>query len=91
MWQAIVSFVRGVLERLKLGLVEQLPAKLSATFSADPSSSSSRLNQTLIVINMVAMLWYSLIKWGISDLWKAVAIALIVNGLVTYGASKLKE
>lgn len=64
--------------------------------SSSPEVSSSRWNQTIIVVNIVGMLWYLLIRSEPCDAsrlsaWRDVAVVLVVNGLLAFGASKLKE
>jgi len=61
--------------------------------STDPTTSSSRLLQTIIVLNLVIILWLVVAHsaWVISDNVRLVAISLIVSGAVSYMVGKTAE
>lgn len=66
---------------------------LGRTFSADSTSSSSRVLQAVIVLNLVPIMWFvvSRANWTISDNARLVLITLIVSGAGSYMTGKLKE
>jgi uncharacterized membrane-anchored protein len=61
--------------------------------STDPTTSSSRLLQTIIVLNLVIILWLVVAHsaWVISDNVRLVAISLIVSGAGSYMFGKTAE
>lgn len=79
-----------------MGLVPKSLSYLKKGMSNDSSVSSTRWIQLIIVTNIVGMLWFLLMKVGISaastlSVWRDVAIALIVNGLAIHVATKYTE
>ena len=63
---------------------------LARNLSSDGSSSNSRALQSIIVINLVAMLWIVLShsKYVISDNARLVMVCLIVSGAGAYASGK---
>lgn len=66
---------------------------LNRMHSNDPSASNSRVLQTLIVVNLVAILWLVVAHagWVITDNTRLIAITMVVSGAGSYVASKAKE
>lgn len=64
---------------------------INANLSADPATSNSRTLQTLIVINLIIMIWIVLVRanWVISDNVRLVLLTLITGGAGGYIAGKL--
>lgn len=88
MWTLVMNLISK-----PAGLPKKALEYLQKTMSSDPSSSSVRWIQLIIVVNTVGMLWFLLIRLGVSaastlSAWRDVAIALIVNGLAIHVASK---
>lgn len=67
--------------------------RLGKNLSADGSSSNSRALQSVIVVNLVAILWVVMAKgeWIISDNTRLVMICLIVSGAGAYVGGKKYE
>lgn len=61
--------------------------------STDTSTSSSRLLQTVIVFNLVIILWLVVAhaSWVVSDNVRLIAISLIVSGAGNYMVGKAME
>ena len=61
--------------------------------STDPTTSSSRLLQTIIVLNLVIILWLVVARsnWTITDNVRLIAISLIVSGAGSYMVGKTME
>lgn len=91
MWTAMLTMVQKL-----AGSMGNVVKRVNMGMSSSPEVSSSRWNQTIVVVNIVGMLWYMLIKQGPSPasqlgVWRDVAVALIVNVMVSYGAAKYSE
>lgn len=71
---------------------KKFTAWIDRNLSADPSTSNSRTLQTLIVLNLLVMLWLVLAKagWTISDNTRLVMLCLITGGAGGYIANKLR-
>lgn len=83
-------------------MIKSLLSKLSPTpilnwigklISTDPTTSSSRLLQTIIVLNLVIILWLVVARsnWTITDNVRLIAISLIVSGAGSYMVGKTME
>ena len=83
-------------------MIKSLLSKLSPTpilnwigklISTDPTTSSSRLLQTIIVLNLVIILWLVVAhaSWTITDNVRLIAISLIVSGAGSYMVGKTVE
>lgn len=61
--------------------------------STDLTTSSSRLLQTIIVLNLVIILWLVVAhaNWTITDNVRLIAISLIVSGAGSYMVGKTVE
>lgn len=61
--------------------------------STDPTTSSSRLLQTVIALNLVIILWLVVAQasWTITDNVRLIAISLIVSGAGSYMVGKTVE
>jgi hypothetical protein len=86
----VVEKAAGILPKivLPMGLINWIKTMLSSSRSA----SNSRLLQTLIVGNLLIMLWIVLwfATWRIEDNVRLVLICLIVSGAGVGVAGKLK-
>lgn len=63
---------------------------LAKNLSSDSTSSNSRALQSIIVVNIVVMLWFVLVKahWYIHDNTRLVLVCLIVSGAGGYIGGK---
>lgn len=105
MWPTIVSILKaGATQVAKIWAARKAQVEdhvaagkdlLLKMHSSSPDVSSTRINQSVVTLNVVGMLWYMLIKSGSSDVlksgvWQAVAIALVVNVMALSVTNKLK-
>ena len=73
-------------------MLKKLLEWVKKNLSNDPASSNSRVLQTVIVLNLVAILWIVMAKsnpaWTISDNTRLVMLTLITAGAGSYIANK---
>jgi len=89
------NWLPGIVQKLAMAM-GNVVKHVNMGMSASPEVSSSRWNQTIVVVNIVGMLWYMLIRLehfpaSLHGVWRDVAVALIVNVMVSYGAAKYSE
>lgn len=73
-------------------MLKKLLELVKRNLSNDPTASNSRVLQTVIVLNLITILWIVMAKsnpaWTISDNTRLVMLTLITAGAGSYIANK---
>lgn len=74
-------------------MIKNVIGWLNRNLSSDPTSSNSRVLQTVIVVNIVPLMWLVVAhaNWQVSDNARLVLLTLITAGAGSYVAAKVTQ